>query len=173
MLKRSYLRRRAACLPGPPYLTYGLRVPEAQGILPRFGTTVRTPYAYHRPGACRTYRVPCGAPQVVGAFDCVAEFEADNFGVAEYANANGLGLRVGPKLGPPPPPADAVTPLGESAAAVDSSGQGDRGLPTMQDGTRDGGMGGHGPGSRQGLPNKGLPAMVKYAWDAPEDEAEP
>ena len=110
----------------------------------------------------------------MGAFDCVAEFEADNFGVAEYANANGLGLRVGPKRGPTtPPPADAVTPLGESAAAVDASGQGDRGLPTMQDGTRDGGMGGHGPGSRQGLPNKGLPAMVKYAWDAPEDEAEP
>ena len=118
----------------------------------------------------------------MGAFDCVAEFEADNFGVAEYANANGLGLRVGPKRGPTTPPsADAVTPLGGSApppysaaaAAVDASGQGDRSLPTMQDGTRDGGMGGHGPGSRQGLPNKGLPAMVKYAWDAPEDEAEP
>ena len=110
----------------------------------------------------------------MGAFDCVAEFEADNFGVAEYANANGLGLRVGPKRGPTtPPPADAVTPLGGSATAVDASGQGSRSLPTMQDGAQDGGMGGQGPGSRQVLPNKGLPAMVKYAWDAPEDEAEP
>ena len=45
--------------PGPPYCTYGLRVPascvlyvpEAQGSLPR---TVRTPYTY-QPRACRTY----------------------------------------------------------------------------------------------------------------------
>eukprot|EP00964_Phaeocystis_antarctica_P042612 scaffold24434_cov54-Phaeocystis_antarctica.AAC.1 len=41
---RTYRRRRAAC--------------------PREGTTVRTGYAY-QPRACRTYRVPCGAPQVI------------------------------------------------------------------------------------------------------------
>ena len=55
--------------PGPLYsvLYQGLRVPascvlhvpEAQGNLPR---TVRTPHKY-QPRACRTYRVPCGAPQ--------------------------------------------------------------------------------------------------------------
>ena len=55
-------------VPGPPYCTYGLRVPaswvacvpEAQGSC---CATVCTPYAY-QPPACRTYRVPCGAPQV-------------------------------------------------------------------------------------------------------------
>ena len=47
---------------GPPYCTYGLRVPascavyvpEAQGS---WCATVRTRYAY-QPRACRTYRVP-------------------------------------------------------------------------------------------------------------------
>ena len=52
--------------PGPPYCTYGLRVPascvlyvpEAQGSLPPGASTaVRTPYTY-QPRACRTYRVP-------------------------------------------------------------------------------------------------------------------
>eukprot|EP00964_Phaeocystis_antarctica_P040468 scaffold23130_cov63-Phaeocystis_antarctica.AAC.2 len=49
-------------VPGPPYCTYGLRVPascvvcvpEAQGSLSR---TVRTPYTY-QPQACRMYCVP-------------------------------------------------------------------------------------------------------------------
>ena len=52
---------------GPPYCTYGLRgpascvlyVPAAQSSC---CPTVRTPYVY-QPRACRTYRVPCGAPQ--------------------------------------------------------------------------------------------------------------
>ena len=48
---------------GPPYCTYGLRVPafcvpcvpEAQGSLPLDAThTARTPYEY-QPRACRTY----------------------------------------------------------------------------------------------------------------------
>ena len=57
-------------VPGPPYCTYRLRVPascvayvpEAQGSC---CATLRTPYAYE-PRACRTYRVPCGAPQADG-----------------------------------------------------------------------------------------------------------
>ena len=59
-------------VPGPPYCTYGLRVPascvryvpEAQGSLPRAATAVRTPHTY-RPRACRTcrtYRAPWHAP---------------------------------------------------------------------------------------------------------------
>ena len=68
---------------GPPCCTHGLRVPascalyvpEAQGSLPRDPThcmyALRVPvsglpYA-HQPRACRTYRVPWGAPQVLGA----------------------------------------------------------------------------------------------------------
>ena len=57
-------------VPEPPYCTYGLRepascvlyVPKAQGSLPQRGTTARPGYAY-QPRACRTCRVPCGAPQ--------------------------------------------------------------------------------------------------------------
>ena len=55
---------------------------------------------------------------VIGSFDCVVEFENDNFGVAEYANSNSLGIRVnanaphgkGSELSlheSEPPPADA------------------------------------------------------------------
>ena len=61
------MRPEAAVL----YCTYGQRVPascvlyvpEARGSLPWASRTVRTPYAY-QPRACRTYRVPCGEPQV-------------------------------------------------------------------------------------------------------------
>ena len=56
-------------VPEPPCCTYRLRVPascvayvpEAQGSC---CATVRAPCAY-QPRACRTYRVPCGAPQVL------------------------------------------------------------------------------------------------------------
>ena len=61
-------------VPGPPCCAYGLRVPassmlyvpEAQGSLPRGGTTVRTPCAY-QPQACHTYRgTPGGALRGAG-----------------------------------------------------------------------------------------------------------
>ena len=69
MLTRTEAPGVHACadtyVPGPPYCTYGLHVPASWvACVPEAqGSTVRTPYAY-QPPACRTYRVPCGAPQV-------------------------------------------------------------------------------------------------------------
>eukprot|EP00320_Phaeocystis_rex_P014465 CAMPEP_0119056164 /NCGR_PEP_ID=MMETSP1178-20130426/871_1 /TAXON_ID=33656 /ORGANISM="unid sp, Strain CCMP2000" /LENGTH=202 /DNA_ID=CAMNT_0007036867 /DNA_START=58 /DNA_END=666 /DNA_ORIENTATION=+ len=86
---------------------------------------------------------------VMAEFDCVAEFEADNFGVAEFANANGLGLRVGARAAQrdAPPPSEAPTPHGmtEAAAAAAAAAS-------------------HSPG--------GMPVMRNYAWGPPEGEAD-
>eukprot|EP00964_Phaeocystis_antarctica_P086869 scaffold55054_cov61-Phaeocystis_antarctica.AAC.5 len=63
---------------GPPYCAYGLRVPAScvcryhrhRAACPEAPRTVRTGYAY-QPRACRTYRVPCGAPQArAGRWPC-------------------------------------------------------------------------------------------------------
>ena len=65
-------KARSSCAdtyaPGPPYFPSGVPAfcvvyaPEAQGS---WCATVRAPYA-NEPRACRTYRLPCGAPQELG-----------------------------------------------------------------------------------------------------------
>ena len=56
MLTRTYV-------PGPPYCTYGLHVPEAQGSLSRVGTTVRTLYTYQPPAYRRGTKVRSAKPK--------------------------------------------------------------------------------------------------------------
>ena len=89
-------------VPEPPCCTYGLRVPaswvsyvpEAQGSSSARGSHYCT--AYVKPRACRTYRVPCGASQVLpqlGEFDS-AEMCEQLVAVADDLQAAGVALRV-------------------------------------------------------------------------------